>query len=294
MRNCIITGMITLSMIACQPNENKEQSTSEVGDSKRASNKRDTRMIDGNAGKLFVHDSGDGPAIVFVHSFGGSTLQWNHQLGYFRKDHRVVAFDFRSHGQSSAPSTDAFSMKQLAEDIQTVVDSLKLDRFILVAHSMGGLAAIEYTALHPEKVRGLVLANTPGKIPAEQSKKIIAALESDQYQKAMDENLNRMLENATFRTDSLMRSGNAKIDRPTSVSLVKSMFSFDANTRLKDIKVPKLIITTPTEEAVPNTLHKSFPETIGKVMDGASHWTMIDKATEFNTIVEEFIKTLPQ
>lgn len=45
-----------------------------------------------------------------------------------------------------------------------------------MGHSLGGAAAIHYAAAHPQRVAGLVLVGTPGRMPAEQSKPIIASM----------------------------------------------------------------------------------------------------------------------
>lgn len=110
-----------------------------------------------------------GVPVVFVHSSAGSTAHWTPQLAHLRRTRRAVALDLRSHGQSASPPRDDYAVDSLAGDIAAVADGLKLKRFVLVGHSMGGAASLAHAGAHPERVAGLVVVGAPGKIPAEQA-----------------------------------------------------------------------------------------------------------------------------
>ena len=136
--------------------------------------------IAGPAGSLHVDDGGwGGVPVVLLHSFAGSTRHWASQLDHLRDDRRAIAFDLRGHGESDAPSDGDYTAEALALDVAAVVDTLKLKRFVLVGHSMGGSAAIAYANAHPDRVAGLVLAGTPGRTPPEQAQQTIAAIEAN-------------------------------------------------------------------------------------------------------------------
>lgn len=247
--------------------------------------------VQGAAGVLFVDDGGAGGIpVVFTHSFGGSTEHWKNQLAHLRQTRRVVAFDFRGHGQSDMPDNQqAYTADQLAEDISAVADSLNLGRFVLVGHSMGGSASIAYAGAHPEHVAGLVLVGTPGKTPPEQSKVVVQSLESDAYDKVMDDYMKRLLIQANPSSDSLVMGGIHKVEKEQSISIIKAMFEFDPLPDLKKFDGPKLIISTLAEEKQPNTLHKLVPEIPYKMVAGTSHWIMLDKPEEFNSMLDLFL-----
>lgn len=137
-------------------------------------------QVTGPAGSLHVNDggsgSGGGVPVVLVHGYGGNTEQWLAQLDHLRPGRRVVALDLRGHGRSSASAGNEYSVDAFASDIAAVVDSLKLDRFVLVGHSLGGAAAIAYAAAHPDRVAGLVMVGTPGRTPPEQGKQMMAQI----------------------------------------------------------------------------------------------------------------------
>ena len=70
-----------------------------------------------------------------------------------RVDHRVVVFDLRGHGESGSPAEpSAYSLDRLAADVLAVADSLGLDTFRLLGHSMGGMVARRVVLAHPGRV----------------------------------------------------------------------------------------------------------------------------------------------
>src|SRR3990170_3919514 len=150
--------------------------------------RKSSHRIKGQEGFIFIDDGGEGEIpVIFSHSFGGDTSHWKHQLEHLRISRRAIAFDFRGHGRSDKSPNNRFTAEALSGDIAAVVEGLDLEQFILVGHSMGGSAAIAYANSHPTRVMGLVLVGTPGKTPSEISKPIIDSLESENYQKIMDD-----------------------------------------------------------------------------------------------------------
>src|SRR5690348_14037961 len=100
--------------------------------------------------------------LVFIHGYGGNSVQWVYQLRFFGQFMRVIAPDVRGHGLSDDPAQHAMSMENLVNDVELLVDALHVQKpFYLIGHSFGGAIASEYTLRHPEDVRGLVLIGVP-------------------------------------------------------------------------------------------------------------------------------------
>jgi pimeloyl-ACP methyl ester carboxylesterase len=256
---------------------------------------KETRIIPPNtiagaAGNLYVDDVGKGGIpVVFIHSFGGSSAHWAAQLQHLKSNRRAIAFDLRGHGQSDVPANNDYNVESLANDIAAVADSLRLARFILVGHSMGGSAAIAYAGKHPDRVAGLLLTGTPGKTPKEQAAPIIASLESDKYEKVMEDYMKQLLANAKPETEKLEREGMNKISKEASLSIIKAAFQFDPLPSLRSYPGPKMIVSASKDEQ-PGSLHKLLPEIPFKKVEGTSHWIQMDKPDEFNKILDEFLQ----
>jgi pimeloyl-ACP methyl ester carboxylesterase len=277
-------------LFSCNSKNNTVENTKNTTMSTTLELEHGTR-IKGPAGSLFVDDGGTGGIpVVFLHSFGGSTEHWENQLEYLRKTRRAVAFDFRGHGKSDLPMDSEYSAQAIAEDLKSVIDSLGIDRFILVGHSMGGSSAISYAAIEPERVAGLMLVGTPGKTPEAQAKPIIASLESDQYDKVMDDYMKSLLANAKPEVDSLVMKGSKKISKEASLIIIKDLFAYDPLPLLQRYPGPKLIVSTTRESEQPNALFKQLGDVPYKTIAGTSHWVQLDKPDEFNKILDEFIE----
>jgi pimeloyl-ACP methyl ester carboxylesterase len=239
-------------------------------------------------GYIKVDDGGNGNIpVLFIHSFGGDSRHWDSQLQHVRAARRAIAMDLRGHGQSDAPVDKNYSVDALANDIAIIADSLHLDSFFIVGHSMGGSAAIEYAARYPNKVAGLLLVTTPGKMPDQQAKQIIASLESSNYDSIMENYMKRLLKNATTATENLEREGMSKLSKAASISIIKSSFNYDPLPALRKFKGPKMIITT-ADDPQANNLEKVFPDIPVRKVSGTSHWIQLDKPADFNQALDEF------
>ena len=238
---------------------------------------------------VFIDDGGKGGIpVLFVHSFGGSTRHWANQLAHLRKTRRAIAMDLRGHGKTPAPLDSNYSVEALATDIERVVDSLDLERVVLVGHSMGGSAAISYAGKYPNRVAALVLEGTPGKSNPEQSKEIMASLKSDQYDTVMSTYMNQILNHAKPATRALETEGIAKLNRAVSLKMIEGLFDFNPVPILQKFPGPSIFITTPAENE-PTALHHSFPKIPHKVVSGTSHWIHLDKPDQFNSILDAFL-----
>lgn len=113
-----------------------------------------------HGGALYYEVHGSGPAIVFAHGIGGNALSWWQQVPYFRERYACVTFDAPGFGRSEHPEGDWSFVDSLAG----LIDHLELADVRLVAQSMGGWACLGYALAFPERVRALVMADTPGAI----------------------------------------------------------------------------------------------------------------------------------
>ena len=121
------------------------------------------RFVEGTAGRLRVSDGGSGgPAVLFLHGLGNDLDAWREQLDRLRPLRRVVAYDQRGHGGSDRPRDGLYTVEALAADLAAVADALKLERFVLVGHSLSGTVLSAYAGAHPDRVAGLVYVDAVG------------------------------------------------------------------------------------------------------------------------------------
>jgi pimeloyl-ACP methyl ester carboxylesterase len=116
--------------------------------------------------KLWFTDSGGtGTPIVLLHANTGTSAVWTDQVTSFSQaGYRVIAFDRRGWGKSTADPATGPQPGSVAGDLDALADYLKLDKFHLLGVAGGGFAALDYAAWHPEKLRSLVIGGSTGSI----------------------------------------------------------------------------------------------------------------------------------
>jgi len=243
--------------------------------------------IMGPAGQIHVDDdgSGDGVPVLFIHSFAGSGQHWANQLDHLRPGRRAIALDLRGHGQSEAKADDDISIDDLAADVGTVVESLDLPRVALVGHSIGGSAAIAYAAGHPDRVAGLLLVGTPGRVPMQQVDQVMSAM-STNYDDTMSSYWDRLLADATPATRARIQREREAMPKATAMALIRASFAYDPLPALRDYRG---VVMTTTIGDSPADLHKQLPDVPDASVTGASHWVQLDRPEEFDRILDAFL-----
>ena len=96
---------------------------------------------------LAVRIVGSGRPVLMIHGLGGSHHDWDDALQTLAAQHQVHTFDLLGHGaraQSSGAAAAPPTLAQMAQDVADVIAGLRLQRPILVGHSMGALVVMQY------------------------------------------------------------------------------------------------------------------------------------------------------
>jgi pimeloyl-ACP methyl ester carboxylesterase len=111
---------------------------------------------------LFVQDVGTGKPVVLLHGWALGHELWDRQVYEITsRGRRAVAPDLRGHGASSKP-LDGYGVERLADDVIAVIETLGLNRVVLVGWSIGGLTAFRLASERPDLVERLVLVSSNG------------------------------------------------------------------------------------------------------------------------------------
>ncbi|WP_299988226.1 3-oxoadipate enol-lactonase [uncultured Ruegeria sp.] len=105
----------------------------------------------------------NGAPVVFANSLGTDMRLWDPVLPLLPKGLRIIRYDKRGHGLSSAP-TAPYSMGNLVRDAERLLDHLKVKDCVFVGLSVGGMIAQGLAVKRIDQIRGLVLSNTAAKI----------------------------------------------------------------------------------------------------------------------------------
>ena len=121
-------------------------------------------------GKVTFSDTGKGRVVVLLHGFLGSHQIWEQTTTQLSKSYRVIAIDLPGHG-----STDCFgyvhTMDLIAKCVKAVMDSLRLKKYVIIGHSMGGYVGLAYADLFPDNLKGLCLFHSSAYADSEEKKR---------------------------------------------------------------------------------------------------------------------------
>ncbi|MBY4870122.1 alpha/beta fold hydrolase [Burkholderia sp. Bp9017] len=116
------------------------------------------RFVDIGGDRLHYVEYGSGPPIVFVHGLAGQLRNFAYlPLARLAQQHRVILVDRPGAGRSLRGAGSQANVFAQARTIAAFIDALKLDRPVLVGHSLGGAIALAVGLNHPERVSRLAL-----------------------------------------------------------------------------------------------------------------------------------------
>jgi len=121
-------------------------------------------ILDRSGVRLYYEVYGSGPAVLLTHGFGATSRMWAGQVEALARDHTVVLWDMRGHGQSDSPDTPAaYGEAQTIGDIVALLDHLGFDAAVIGGQSLGGFMSMAVALAYPSRLRGLLLVDTgPG------------------------------------------------------------------------------------------------------------------------------------
>ncbi|MBO8170445.1 MAG: alpha/beta hydrolase [Bacillaceae bacterium] len=242
---------------------------------------------------------GEGPALMFIHGLGGNAINWLNQRNLFKKGYQVITPDLPGHGKSKESADIPFEDYHLV--LKTLLDQLGIDSVTLCGISMGGRVAIDFAYYHPERVRGLVLADTFAGLEEteiEKGREIFALLNDED---GIDKWINRVIEAMGIDPDSMIARGFHKGMEQNNIPFIQDLFyrlqSYDQRDKLASIEVPALILHGERDRFIPYSsaeeLHRKLPDGELHVIPESGHLPHVEKPKQFNEILQNFLDRLP-
>lgn len=267
-------------------------------------------FIDAGRGvRLYCEESGDGPAVLFLHEFAGDVRSWEPQIRRLSRHFRCIAFNARGYPPSDVPDApDAYSQDIAVADGFAVLDALGIDRAHLVSHSMGSYTALHMGLRGPERIRSVVVSGCGwGSDPAHTEENVALAREIAEMfaNEGIEEAARRYADfpmRHRFRakdprgwaefarwlgehsaTGSALTMANVQAVRPTL---------FDMRSDLESFRPPLLVIVGDEDTACLKgslMLKQSVPDCGLCVLPWTSHTTNSEEPDAFNRAVLDFL-----
>jgi 3-oxoadipate enol-lactonase len=239
--------------------------------------------------------------MLLLHSLGTNHSLWKYQIDYFsKKGYTVIAPDARGHGKSSCYYN--VSVDQWVSDLVSILDHLKIEKAFVCGVSMGGVEAMALAIKHPERIQGLVLADTFAKIVPEAVPEKIRLTAGVARLQGMEEYADTYLDNTLSDSPSALEIRNslrqaiAGMDVEDYVSSAVTCFSADLEEQLPIISVPTLVIIGEDDFKTPidlsDAIASKIPNAKLQIIPKGRHLSNVDEPVFFNKLVYEYSLTI--
>ncbi|MYM94973.1 bifunctional 4-carboxymuconolactone decarboxylase/3-oxoadipate enol-lactonase PcaCD [Duganella vulcania] len=248
--------------------------------------------------------SGKAPrhTVVLSHALGCDLTMWDSLANQLATDCRVIAYDHRGHGASSAPQ-GLYTMADLADDAAALLRELDTGPVVWIGLSMGGMVGQEVALRHPSLVRALVLGNTTSRYPEtarEAWQQRIATVREQGIEVIADAVMGRYFHDA-FRAEhaatvARFRRRLLSTDSTGYIGCCNAVGTVDTTDRLGAIAVPTLLIAGELDQGTPvamsQIVQQAIPGAALVVLPGASHLGAVEQPALFAAAVTGFLAGL--
>jgi len=227
-------------------------------------------------------------SLVFLHGSGGNSGAWTEQYSVLHKAFNIAAVDLPGHGKSEGSGEKDILAYVLR--LKEILEVLKLERPVLVGHSLGAAIALSFAVQYPRDVSGVVAAGGGLTMPVNPD--IL-----DGFAKQPDLILDLMCkfsiakENRPKLFGPLRESlGQARVDVVAGDMLACS--KFDLTGELENIRVPVLAVCGKEDKMTPPDSSEKIAGSIAGakcvLIEGAGHMAMLEKPEAFNDALKNF------
>jgi pimeloyl-ACP methyl ester carboxylesterase len=235
---------------------------------------------------------GDGVPLVFIHGWTANRHRWDHQLAHFSPKRRVIRLDLRGHGESSGAGVR--TIEELARDVLALLDHLKVERFVLVGHSMGGMISQTIALSHPERVERMALVNSISRMTYSRGRGLLMGVSTlVPFKLFVATNIQRAFAPG-YPREEIREYVRASADTPREVvmTLYGAMRAFDVLDRVGEIRTPTLLVHGYHDIQLPVSqmlrMAKAYPDAVVRIVD-AGHELPVEKPAELTSALDRFV-----
>ena len=251
---------------------------------------------------MYYEEAGSGEPLVLIMGLGGDLQGWALQVPTLAKHFRVITFDNRGAGRSSAPDRP-YNIAGMADDVAGLMDHLKIEKAHILGFSMGGYIAQEFALKYAARVDKLILLATAAAIDG-YGRNIVSGWINVRRSNMSREQVARLQATWLYSPDLL--DDEARFERSIQNSLAnpyaqqdhafirqgQAVLGFDAAGRIGKIQTSTLVVAAKDDILVPprnaEKLATLLPKATLKVLDGA-HLGCMEYPNEYNAAFLEFL-----
>lgn len=252
--------------------------------------------------QLAFEQYGNGNPIIFLHAFPFNRNMWQPQIEFFvSKNFKLIVPDLPGFGESQTTS-QINKMEKIAISVAELTDSLRIKKASICGISMGGYVALNLFRLFPKKFSFLILCDTNSTADSEEIRnnrfRLIEKIEKNGMKAVSDSILEKLLSEHTLKNNkSLVEKIHNQIlnaDKLGTIAALKGMAKrMDHTFILNKINLPTLLIFGEddkiTDLKTAEKLNNQIPNSKIKIIKNCGHLSNLEKPTEFNIALAEFL-----
>ncbi|MBR0645189.1 alpha/beta fold hydrolase [Plastoroseomonas hellenica] len=256
----------------------------------------ETRSAELPGVRLRYRDSGgDGVPLVLLHANTGTSASWAPQFDAFAAaGYRVIAFDRRGWGGSIADPATGPQPGSVAEDLDALVEHLRLPGFHLLGIAGGGFVALDYAAWRQERLRSLIVAASTGAFSEPEMQQLTRNIAFPGFAQLPEPFREispsfRAIHPERVAAWSHAQEAARQKDAPAQPLRTPNTFA-----KITGIRLPLLAITAGADLLAPPTLMarwiRHLPQAEVVAIPDAGHSVAMERPEEFNRAVLDFLQ----
>jgi 3-oxoadipate enol-lactonase len=248
----------------------------------------------------YVDGEQDRPWIILSNSLAADHSSWYDQLPLLTQNFRVLRYDTRGHGRSSAPE-GPYTFGQLTGDVLGLMDHYEIEQASFLGLSMGGMTGLGLAIAYPSRLAQLICCDARSDAPPPFVDNWTARIAS--VERAGDMEPVAAFNKERWFTSAFIASHSPAIDKTMNTILATSTRGYigcaralqklDYKRQLSKIKCPTLFICGAQDAASPPAVMQEMTALVSgaalKLVDPGAHLCNIENPKTFNAIVSDWL-----
>jgi 2-hydroxymuconate-semialdehyde hydrolase/2-hydroxy-6-oxo-octa-2,4-dienoate hydrolase len=265
----------------------------------------ESRTIDAGGIQTSYLEAGFGEPVLMLHGSGpgvSALANWQYNIPTLAQRFRVLAPDIVGFGATERPDDIVYSLRTWTDHVWAFLDAHDIQKTAIVGNSLGGRIALQMAADRPDRITKMVLMGTPG-VDMTPTEGLAALRAYEPSHDAMRDLLrNYFAVDPTMITDELVDIRYQASIADGAYEAYRSMF-FDprhagselsiTENEVRAIATPILLVHGREDKVVPLqvslTMLGLLPNADLHVLSACGHWTQIERADEFSTLVTDYL-----
>ena len=241
-------------------------------------------------------------SLVFIHGLSGCSSSWIKYEDNLKEKYNILAIDIRGHGKSFRPKgRSEYRISRFSDDIFDLLKYLKIEKSILISHSLGTLIALDMVKRQPSLFSGLVFISPIFKANSGIAPKLVNLFNKIAVNSGIAKVLNRPRGKHIYY-GHYINSGDWNVPRmfaditntglaPFFYSMIDA-YSIDFSDFLESIKIPTVIIhgskdtISPVKNAI--IMHNKINNSRLEILENSNHILVLNNYKEVREIVDNF------